>query len=518
MRARKLLVPEVVQTSQMDCGPASLKSLLEGFGIPVSYGRLREACQTDVDGTSIDTMEDVARQLGLDAEQVMVPVDHVLEPEAKLLPAIIVTRHSSGVTHFVVLWRSAGGLVELMDPGLGRRWVTAGRFLEEVHVHSTPVPATGWREWAGSDAFLCTLRKRLGGIGVAANDLIASALSDPEWRSLAALDAATRAADSMVRAGGVRRGRQARQVLERFCARDQMIPACYWSVRPHAGADLMLRGAVLVTVRGRLPESERSEKPLSAELAAALEQPAARPGLELLKLLWADGLLAPAALGIAMLLAAGSVMVEAVLFRGLFDLGRELGLAGQRMAAVAALIGFLAVLTLLELPLAQGLSRMGRRLETRLRLAFLEKIPRLGDRYFQSRLKSDMAERSHSIYRIRNLPGLGGHLLRTVFELALTTLGIAWLDRASAPLALLVAGVSLALPLLLQPLTIERDLRVRSHSGALSRFYLDALLGLVPIRAHGAERAIRREHGNLLTEWARAAFGLQRAVVWVEAL
>jgi ATP-binding cassette subfamily B protein len=35
----------------MDCGPAALKCLLEGFGIPVSYGRLREACQTDVDGS-----------------------------------------------------------------------------------------------------------------------------------------------------------------------------------------------------------------------------------------------------------------------------------------------------------------------------------------------------------------------------------------------------------------------------------------------------------------------------------
>ena len=32
---RRWLVPEVVQTSAMDCGPASLKALLEGFGIPV---------------------------------------------------------------------------------------------------------------------------------------------------------------------------------------------------------------------------------------------------------------------------------------------------------------------------------------------------------------------------------------------------------------------------------------------------------------------------------------------------
>jgi ATP-binding cassette subfamily B protein len=64
----------------------------------------------------------------------------------------------------------------------------------------------------------------------------------------------------------------------------------------------------------------------------------------------------------------------------------------------------------------------------------------------------------------------------------------------------------------------ERDLRVRNHTGALSRFYLDALLGLVPVLTHRAERALRREHESLLVEWAHASFGLQRLAVWVEAL
>jgi ATP-binding cassette subfamily B protein len=87
----------------MDCGPASLKCLLEGFYIPVSYGRLREACQTDVDGTSIDTLEEIAGQLGLQAEQVMLPVDHVLLPSTQALPALAIARLPHGDTHFVVL-------------------------------------------------------------------------------------------------------------------------------------------------------------------------------------------------------------------------------------------------------------------------------------------------------------------------------------------------------------------------------------------------------------------------------
>ena len=126
--SRRWFAPEVIQTSAMDCGPAALKCLLEGFGIPVSYGRLREACQTSVDGTSIDTLETLAQTLGLEAEQVMMPVDHLLLPEADALPAIVVLRLPSGLTHFVVVWRVHGRLVQVMDPARGRRWVSRAGF------------------------------------------------------------------------------------------------------------------------------------------------------------------------------------------------------------------------------------------------------------------------------------------------------------------------------------------------------------------------------------------------------
>ena len=251
---------------------------------------------------------------------------------------------------------------------------------------------------------------------------------------------------------------------------------------------------------------------------AALAEPPRSPGRELLRLLRADGLLAPTALVAALALAAGSVVVEVVLLRGLFDLGRELGLVEQRLGAMAALLVFVAALLLLDLPIAAGLFRLGRRLEARLRVAFLEKLPRLNDRYFQSRPTSDMAERSHSMHQLRLLPDLGGQLMRLLCELALMTAGIAWLDPPSAPVAVLAAVVAVGLPLAVRPLLTERDLRVRTHVGALSRFYLDALLGLVAVRTHGAERAVRREHESLLVEWARAGFYLQRTVVAVEGV
>ena len=523
---RRFFVPEVVQASAMDCGPASLKCLLEGFGIPVSYGRLREACQTDVDGTSIDTMEEVAGQLGLDAEQVMLPLDHLLLPEAAALPAIVVVRLPNGTTHFEVVWRRHGRFLQCMDPAIGRRWVPCEKFLEDVYVHKTVVPAETWRDWAGSVTSVAALRARLRNLGIRRRAFLDSAVADLTWRSLARLDASIRLITAILDSGGIRCGRQCRRLLERFLQEDAQIPSEYWSVQPTAvpptgePKELHLRGAVLVQVRGRKSHSIRDDAsaPVSPEIAAALSEKPVRPGLALLRLLRADGIFSPVLLFFSSLLAAGGVILEAVLFRGLFDLARELGLSGQRWGAVLALLAFLLFLLLLELPVTASLLRMGRRLETRLRQAFLEKIPRLSDRYFQSRLMSDMTERSHMIHRIRHLPELGGQMMRSVLELVLTAVGIAWLDPASAPLAVAAALAAILLPLLAQPAVIERDLRVRTHSGALSRYYLDALLGLIPIQVHGAQRAVRREHRELLTGWASAGFGLQTVAVWIEAI
>lgn len=463
---RRLFVPEVVQTSSMDCGPASLKCLLEGFGITASYGRLREACQTEVDGTSIDTMEEAAAQLGLEAEQVMIPLDHLLLPGSEPLPALVVVRRPPNATHFLVAWRRAGRFMQLMDPATGRRWTTASKFLEEVYVHTMPVGAEGWREWASSDAFTDALTKRLSRLGAGARQtkrLIAAAVNTEGWRPLAALDAATRMAESVVSSGGISRGTQALGVVERFAARGAgegpedwtAIPSDFWSARPappdEEGAEqVLLRGAVLVHVRGLragatagadADEGARDGTRLPPELAAALEERPARPGLELLRILRADGMLAPLVLLFAVALAAAGTVAEALMLRGLFDVGRELSLSGQRLGAIGALVVFLLALLLLELPVVGAVLRMGRRLETRLRMLFMDKIPRLGDRYFHSRLTSDMTERSHQIHVLRQLPALGERFLRACFSLVLTTLGIAWLDPLSAPVALLAAAL-----------------------------------------------------------------------------
>jgi ATP-binding cassette subfamily B protein len=568
VQGQRFFAPEVVQTSAMDCGPAALKSILEGFGVPVSYGRLREACQTDVDGTSINTLEDIAVQLGLRAEQVMLPADHLLLPEAGALPAIVVTRLPNGFTHFLVVWSRVGPFLQVMDPSTGRRWPTWERFQNELYIHDFPVPAVAWREWAGSEGMLGPLRRRLLDLGIgeqAIAGLVAEAGRDPGWRPLATLDAATRMMASIVRAGGLGAGDEVARVLERFyrlnleedpfqdgsgleaqggvqaAGRGLKIPASYWSVTPlpreqeGAGEEpqperLLLHGAVLVRVLGvsefagvpleaiELQEGAAHPPPLPPDLEAALKEPSYRPEREVWDALRQDGLLTPAALALAMVLATIGVLVEALLFQGLITIGQSLSLVGQRILLMLMVLFFVLAIFFLELPIASTVLRMGRRLETRLRIAYLEKLPRLGDRYFRSRLASDMTQRAHDLRDLRALPGLGFNLLRTGFQLLLTALAVIWLDPVSAPFAILGTAFFVAFSLLTSPVLEERDLRLRTHIGALSRFYLDALLGLMPARTHGAERAMRRQHEVQLFEWVQTGRDYQRLASYIQSV
>jgi ATP-binding cassette subfamily B protein len=523
---KALLAPEVVQTSSMDCGPATLKCLLDGFGLHASYGRLREACQTDVDGTSIDTLEDFANDAGLIAEQILLPVDHVLPSAPEVFPAIAVVRQPGGLLHFVVAWRHHGMLVQIMDPASGRRWLRPRSFDDLLYAHTMAVPAAGWRQWAASDLFRSGLRARARAAGIATHAidrLINTASSDGSWKSLATLDATLRMIGALDRSGGLARGDRAatlEKLWERACGSPEgvdVVPADYWTVRPGPSADdVLVRGAVLVRVTGVRPAEERQqrERSLKRDVVAALREPPARPLRELMSFLQADGgRLAAIALLLLVSLAAAGVVLEALLFRGLIDVGAHLTLAGQRLATMVAVIGLSTLLLGLEVPIAAGVLRLGRSLETRLRVAFLMKIPKLTDRYFHSRPTSDMGERAHAGHQIRELPAMGAQLARSTLELVLTTLGIVLLYPASAGLAIVAAIIALTIPVAAQPWLRERDLRLRTHTGALTRFYLDAFLGLVPIRAHGAERSLAREQEALLVDWAHAGRSLLRAAV-----
>ncbi|MCB9793581.1 MAG: ATP-binding cassette domain-containing protein [Alphaproteobacteria bacterium] len=501
---RRFLAPEVVQTSAMDCGPASLKCLLEGLGLPVSYGRLREACQTDVDGTSIDTLEDVAGMLGVKAGQVILPRGNLLVDGADTPPAIVVVQLPNGFTHFVVLWRCLGPWVQIMDPAVGRRWMRAEAFLDQVYVHEMQVPFEDWWAWASSEDFRRPLARRLERLGLP--PARATRLADePEPERLMDLEASASLVAELLAQGALRRGAEASAALERLAAmsagQPELLPPRHRAFSRPDEESVRFRGAVLVQAHGvESPDLDA----LPRDLALALSETPPQPERALLEAMRADGLLTPLALGGAAALAAGGVLVEALLLRGLLDVGRSLVSPEQRWIGGAGLLVFLLAMLLLELPIAGLALAMGRRLETRLRVAIHGKIPRLGDAYLRSRPASDMAERAHVLQLIRGVPQLGLSLVRTSVSMLLTTAGLIWLSPGRWPLALLEAALCLGVPLLVAPLIAERDLRARVHTGALASFYRDALQGITAIRAQGAGGALLTEHEARLTEQVQA--------------
>jgi len=531
--SRKWLAPEVVQTSAMDCGPAALRSLLVGHGIEVSYGRLREACQTDVDGTSIDVLEAVAGQLGLDCEQVLVPLDHVLRAEAKCLPALAVVIHPDGLTHFIVIWARRGSWVQVMDPAVGRRWMKASALEAILYRHRMVVPAAAWREWAGGTDTLRTLEGRAREVGITATDIarrFAHATADPTWRGIGTLDAATRFVARMVGAGALRKGAEARRALAGLLdtSDSEAVPERWWSVRPapeavdpeDGGEQIRVTGAVLVNVRGVRSAAERdsARAGLPRELVAALDEPRERPLGAIARALVEDGWLGPGMLTLTVMAAALLTVLEGLLFRGLVDSDRILTSPTEVWGGWALAITLVVALGLLEWQNALISRRIGRLLETRFRAAFHAKVPQLPDRYFQSRPISDMAERGHMLHVLRAVPALGSQLVHAAAGLVATVIGVVWLDPASAPIIIPGALLALLVPFVAHPALAERDLRRRTFAGSLFRLTLDALLGLSAVRTHTAERAILREHEGLLADWLRAGESAQRVAVLVEVV
>ena len=505
---RRILIPEVVQTSTMDCGPACLKALFGGFNTYLSYGRLREACQTDVDGTSIDTIEEIASQLGMAATQSMVPLDLLLLAETGYLPAIVVTLLPDGATHFVVVWRVLGAWVQIMDPAAGRVWVKRRHFLKSLYLHEQTVPAEAWKEWSSGEQFAAGVRERCRLLEVPA---------DP-WPTAAHQDAALRLALHLKESGRLRPGAPAREFLVLCAVEPNQIPDEYWAVRQHCEhADcLILRGAVVVSGAGLQRESLKAALPDSLARARTEQEPSVLATIR--SALSSHGRWLPTASSIALLAAALGTVLEALLFRGLFDVWRHLESTILRCGAAAAAVTFLLILLALDWSAMQGLLKIGRQLEMQLRMRFMAKIPKLGDRYFQSRLLSDMASRAHSLQALRRLPEILGRCLQLAANIAITGMAMAWVYPGSLPLICAAIAAACLTPMLYLPVLAERDLRFREYSASLGSLYLDCLLGSRAVQAHGAQETMLAVQARQLFQWRNSALRKQALSVGAGSL
>jgi ATP-binding cassette subfamily B protein len=514
---RRFLIPQVIQSSMMDCGPAALKAILGGFGIHVSYGRLREACQTDVDGTSIDTLEDLAVRLGLDALQIILPADHLFLPEAEALPALAVMLQPNGLTHFVVIWRRHGPWVQIMDPGTGRHWVRRDTLKERLYIHQHTLDAVDWQEWAVGSEFCDPLLARMASLcsdSAWSEARLQEVLTKEEGQGLAVLDAATRMTASLVQAGGIGKGTEAGDLIQQLLGQPEHIPQGYWSafLSSENSEQIILQGAVVLHIAGLAEESDADTSEVDEETGFAgeaafqssLSQDSKAPEQQIIQTLCLEGVFTPLLIISAVLLAGLGTAMEVVVLRGMVEIGQQLSLVGQQTEAFAMVILFLLSLLILEWPLHSVSLRLGRRFELRLRQRFLEKIPGLGDRYFHSRLTSDMIQRAYELRHLRIIPVVGMQSLKILTEIICITAGLIILYPQGSMLILFSCLSVIAVSLVTQPLVQEQDMRFRTHIGGLSRFYLDALQGVLPIRSHGAVPALRSEHERLLVDWAKA--------------
>jgi ABC-type bacteriocin/lantibiotic exporter with double-glycine peptidase domain len=539
---RRFLVPEVLQSSLMDCGPAALKAVLEGFGIETSYDALRERCQTDVDGTSMDALAELGRELGLDVQHCLVARDSFLLPQARCLPAIVITHSGAGELHFCVVWRTLGRWVQVLDPASGRRWLRWEQLLQLMPDLPAEVSKLQFSRWCQSERAQAPLYARMRALGLGHGECRAQlerACGEDGARRFARLDAGVRMLTALVDSGASSRGRQVERMLRNLLAEESgalcPVPDRYvWASVAEASNKLTLRGAVIVHCQRRAPQRVPDATPLrrpsggpatdgaSAEKRLSSVQGALPPEvlplleskrLPVSEILWRTALAGSRttfAIGLScVLVGAGLVPLEGLLLQSYLHADRFLDLHYQRALGLTAFVAW-ALLTLgLELYATSAARAIGRELEARLRIAWLRKLPQLEDRYLQSRSSSDVASRGHSLYLLRELPTLVAQALRAGGTLTATSLGLCWLYPEGALFAFLLVLAGLGVPLLLRRSVVETATRLRTQHSALERFVLDALLGVSPIRVHGAEDAVRRQHETLLAEWARNADALQ---------
>ena len=531
MSRPKFFAPEVLQTSSMDCGPAALKSILEGLGIQASYGRLREACHTRVSGTSINDIEDFVVGLGIKAEQVMVPAEHLWHRASPHERALVVTRLPSGAAHFVVLWTFLGPWVQVMDPAKGRRWLKRAAFESELFHHELNVATDDWRDWSGGDEFRAVLEHRLASLNIAEpsrSELLAGAAFD-SWLGTAALDAAVRlvhfVGERERRSSGEDNRRLLDALIQSEMSGQRVIPKRFWSVGPEplpadesCSLQVPMRGVVML----RFPEGandvvESAGIDSAPHLRALQEEASERKPLgELLRPLHEVERLVKALLLIALLGVTVGTVLEVVLYRGFLTSSAVLSLE-QRAMFCTMVLGLAVLILALEVPLTSAMLHLGRRVEVEFQRRIRTKLPRLGDRYFHSRLVSDMAERCHSIFRLRTFGPQLAQTVRLLMQVVLLGVAVVLLSGGNWWAVVLLTGTAILLPLLVSRLLKEAEIRRRTLGGSLSRFYLDALAGGRAVRAHGANDTINREHERLLVDWVRAGYRFASTAALMES-
>jgi ABC-type multidrug transport system fused ATPase/permease subunit len=504
---RRFLAPEVLQISTMDCGVAALSCMLAGHGIPVSYEKLREACQTSVDGTSIDVLEEIAVDLGLDVMQHIMPRDLLWDVAEGRLPGIaIAQRHEAGLLHFVTVWSAHGRRLQVMDPGGGRRWPTRASFESELYVHALRQDRATWSQWMSTSTFRDALQgracKHLSARAV--EQRVLPVLENPDPLEVATLDAALRLVARAVDADGPKSIGWREELFARAwqAGLTQRLPTSLLQITTD-GVNVTTRGVVLLASveakhENRTPTAVIESR--AAELGFGAEPSKAIWG-EVWGLLGKDGRRLGVGVIVGTLGLALATAVELLLYRAALDAPRLFTTPRLRLGAALAVGVLLIAIAGLEALLTRGSSRLARRLELAVRARTLFLLPRVPDEFIQSRPSSDLAYRAHglaqagaSVSSVQSAVGAAGDLLVTLFAIGVLDVRFSFLAAGGAVLFALIARA-------FRPRLQEIDSRLQISASRLLGILLDSLRGCRPVRLHGFQSSLRNVQSEEIERW-----------------
>ena len=537
---RSFLSPEILQVSSMDCGVAAVSCLLSGYGVRCNYEWLREKCRTSVDGTSIDSIEDLCRELGVSLSQHIIPVDAVLNVMEGRYPLVAIVKRGTSLPHFVVVWNRVGQYLQVMDPAGGRRWMHFEDLKGDLFVHPLELPTESFRTWIKVSSLRDAIERRARALLSKERSvtLIQATFDQCDPYEVGAVDASLRLVGESKRRSRRADAAWCDQLFDgviEAARRDahtepEVVPLKLWSIRVR-GPEVVTTGAVLLAplqvdtpvtaavdpssrVAGGI--SQRVVGPDGAGVRASDRPPSFWRDVAALLEKEGRGLLGMLLFGVVVTSFASTL--EIVVYRAAMDAPRLFRTFDTRVGA-AATVCLLALLVLgLEVSATVGAARLGRVLELSLRQATLLAFPRVDPLFLRSRPTSDLAYRAHSLAAGRSLPTSILQAMRGAGDLTITLLAIAWLDvRYLVPVT--VGSLVLVASFFLSRSRLrELDTRSSVHASRLLNLFLDALRGPRPIRLHGYQDAFRGEQRRELSLFRRTGLDLAKTTALLQAV
>lgn len=534
---RSRIAPTVSYSPDCPAPQAALQCVLSGYGLPdLPSAALGEIPQTTVQPA--ERLTELAAQAGLLAHRRFVPIEYLASLPRDTLPALVWAPPQEYETErILVLWQQVGPWVQVMDTTQGVRWLRATSLPAHSQHETILITLREWEEAAASPACTHYWQHQLVSYGFAQRQ--AAAFLDevrimPGWYPTATLDAVIRMVGQLVAGGAIRRGSAActavkqlfAQALSEGPVQQKTIPADYWSLVPAPDGDtpdeqcFWFSGTWLVELAAPPPppvaaDDATTTPPQSRTRRAGFASPGIQIVVSFLRL---EGIQQLGMLAAGLIAAAGAIVLQALLLRSAMTLGQLLPAPYQIVTLVGILLFLVVVLFGIEWQINRTVARIGRRLDVRLRIAVLERLRTTGTHKLQQHATADQMERIHASRDLHNLPEFVTRTLHTTLLLVFTLIGITWIDPLSGVLGLVIAFVTIAPFWLGWALLDTLNLAARTRLGRLMRFYLDGMIGLVPIQVHSAEAIMEQTYERHLSSWISSVLELAKAEFWIAAL